>query len=465
MPPKYNAVSSPQRSRNRSDISDIRIPPKPWVVHTSTKVIPDKQYYFNPETNESTWKFPEDGIEQTLSQSRNSKRNAKRKEKRKENIELEKLQELELIHNLFLQANRNAEKRSKRRSEIVRSEEIPKSGTSGTSVINVQMLPENAIIRILQMVLQDETNTSQFNLANTGSIRLINLMIIADPSKVKIVDFIETRTWIQLLISLGVFDNRETKWCDSIKEYINLYYQERRYTRRAHDLIDILKYDESMFMRDYAQKLLDNLRTSSSDPDECRFLRGEMNDIPVFTDNEVLSNFVRNHLDFKTGRTDFGMRRLSNIKYWDVRKITDMQYLFSSVTTNSPKLIDLTYWDTSNVKNMSRLFEGGKFVVSGITNWNTCKVTDMSYMFKDNNAFNIPLLWNTSNVTNMEEMFRGATNFNQPLFWDTSKVTNMRRMFFDATSFTFHQLVSRWDTSKTTEESRKYMFEETWKYY
>lgn len=371
---------------------------------------------------------------------------------------MQKLKDLELVHNLFLQANRRAETQANRRTQ-----EIPKTEMVEPSRINFQLLPENAIIRIIQMVLQDETSSSSSNFANS-SIRMINIMIMTDPSKVKIVDFIDTRMWIQLLISLGVFDNRDTKWCDTIKEYINIYINENRYTSRVHDLIDILKNDVSRFMRDYAQKLLDKLITHSSDPEERRFLRGDMTDIFVFTNNEALSNFVQDHQDFRSHNLDVEMRRLSNIKYWDVRKITDMRYLFSFHTSNSPKRIDLTYWDTSNVKNMSRLFEGGKFIVSGITNWNTCKVTDMSYMFKDNKSFNIPLLWNTGNVTNMEEMFRGATHFNQPLFWDTSKVTNMRHMFFDATSFTFHQSVNRWDKSKTTEESRKYMFEETWEY-
>jgi hypothetical protein len=452
MPPKSNVGSSPQHLRNSTDISDIRIPPKPWIIHISTKVDPGKQYYFNVRTKESKWEFPQDDIEllQKPSQSRNAKR--------KGNIELQKLKDLELVHNLFLQANRRAETQANRRTQ-----EIPKTEMVEPSRINFQLLPENAIIRIIQMVLQDETSSSSSNLANS-SIRMINIMIMTDPSKVKIVDFIDTRMWIQLLISLGVFDNRDTKWCDTIKEYINIYINENRYTSRVHDLIDILKNDVSRFMRDYAQKLLDKLITHSSDPEERRFLRGDMTDIFVFTNNEALSNFVQDHQDFRSHNLDVEMRRLSNIKYWDVRKITDMRYLFSFHTSNSPKRIDLTYWDTSNVKNMSRLFEGGKFIVSGITNWNTCKVTDMSYMFKDNKSFNIPLLWNTGNVTNMEEMFRGATHFNQPLFWDTSKVTNMRRMFFDATSFTFHQSVNRWDKSKTTEESRKYMFEETWEY-
>jgi hypothetical protein len=455
-------VGSPRHLRNPTYIPDTRIPPEPWVVHISKQVYPGRQYYFNVRTNESKWEFPEDDyIELSQvprpSQSRNAKRNAKRNEKRKEKKELEKMQELELVHNLFLQANRQSNTQGNRRSEIV---ETPKTEIAFTG-INFQLLPDNAIIRILQMVLQDETDTSQFNLANTGSIRMINFMIMADPSKLKIVDFIDTRVWIQLLISLGVFDNRDTKWCDTIKEYINLYINERRYTSRAHDLIDILKNDVSIFMRDYARELLDKLRTYSSDPEEDRFLLGEMPDILVFTDNEALSRFVKTHHDFKNHKSDIAMTRLSNIKYWDVRKITDMSYLFSFLTSNLPKSIDLTYWDTSNVKNMHRLFEGGKFVVSGITNWNTSKVTDMSYMFKDNNAFNIPLLWNTSNVTNMKEMFRGATNFNQPLFWDTSKVTDMSRMFFDAKSFTFHQSVGGWDKSKTTGKSIIEMFGET----
>lgn len=467
MPPKYNFVGSPRHLRNPTYISDIRIPPEPWVVHISKEVDPGRQYYFNVKTNESKWEFPQDDyIELSQAPLPSQSRNAKRNEKRKEKREFEKIQELELVHNLFLQANRKANRRAK----ILGSKETPETEIVETpkteiafSGINFQLLPANAIIRILQMVLQDETDTSQFNLTNKGSIRIINFMIMTDPSKVKIVDFIDTRIWIQLLIRLGIFDNRDTKWCDTIKEYINLYINERRYTSRVHDLIDILKNDVSSFMRDYSRALLDKLRTYSSDPEEHRFLRGEMTDVLVFTDNEVLSEFVQNHQDLKSGKLDVDMTRLSNIKYWDVRKVRDMSYLFSFHTSNSAKSIDLTYWDTSTVKNMHRLFEGGKFVVSGITNWNTSKVTDMSYMFKDNNAFNIPLLWNTSNVTNMKEMFRGATNFNQPLFWDTSKVTDMSRMFFDAKSFTFNESVGTWDKSKTTMKSRIEMFGETWK--
>ena len=77
------------------------------------------------------------------------------------------------------------------------------------------LFPENAILIILTDLLnsQDETNTLQYNIANLGSIRMLNLTLKASPMKVRIVDFMDTRLWLRLLIRIGIFDNQPHVRC------------------------------------------------------------------------------------------------------------------------------------------------------------------------------------------------------------------------------------------------------------
>ena len=90
-----------------------------------------------------------------------------------------------------------------------------------------------------------------------------------------------------------------------------------------------------------------------------------------------------------------------------------------------------------------------------IGDWDVSNVTDMSYVFcsisslsKCNTAranFNEDLSgWNTSSVTSLEGTFGGATSFNSDISqWDTSSVTSLYSTFRSATSF--NRDISNWD--------------------
>ena len=78
------------------------------------------------------------------------------------------------------------------------------------------------------------------HIANTGSVRMINLAIQRNLIRIKILDFIDTQLWVRLLISMGIFgNNARSEWCDTIKEYMSQCVREGLYTSRVHDLIDI----------------------------------------------------------------------------------------------------------------------------------------------------------------------------------------------------------------------------------
>jgi hypothetical protein len=289
----------------------------------------------------------------------------------------------------------------------------------------LELLPNHIIIKIITDLLNTQDETIQSNIANIGSIRIVNSLIESDHNKVRIVDFMDTCLWLRLLISIGIFDNQpHIKWCDKIKEYLSRIVRERRYTSRVHDLIDISKYESSQHIRDYARCLLYHLITEDSDEIERQFLLGEMSDIPSLN-NTTIVEFVKNKEQFK------------NIKYWDVRNVTVMSHLFhfnKNVNTMLNDLV-LTYWDTRNVTTMNYLMSNISITIHGITNWNTCRVKDMSYCFANTESFNVPLEWNTSSVKKMSGMFYKAESFNQPLDWDTSNVISMFSMFENAKSF------------------------------
>jgi hypothetical protein len=298
-------------------------------------------------------------------------------------------------------------------------------------------LPNDVMIKILESVLE----TSRSNIANTGSIQLINLTIEIDPVKVRIVDFIDTALWIRLLINIGIIDdNPSSKLCDTIKTYIRLYIREGRYTSRAHDLLEIVRTPtESDSVKGWARYLLNNLITNESTRMDIEFLNGNMTNIPILTDDTIADLLQRLIAD----------NGFNRIKYWDVRNVTMMRNLFTSIHTYTG-VIDLTFWDTRKVTDMSRLFWHKRFTIRGITNWNTCNVINMGELFTGSHI-HAPLEWNTSNVTNMEEMFSKTNYFNELLLWDTRKVTNMRGMFEEAKRFN-QPLI--WNTSKVTNMDR-----------
>ena len=291
------------------------------------------------------------------------------------------------------------------------------------------VLPDDVMIKILKLVL-DGSETSS-NIANVGSIRILNFAISIDPARVRIVDLIDTRLLILLLMNIGLIDdNPNSELHIIIKEYIRTYVIEGRYNSRAHDLLDIVKSPiESDLIKEWATYLLENLITDDSTRMDIDFLTGNMKVITI-TDDRI----------YDLQRILSGFIGFNDMKYFDVRRVTIMQDVFSF--TNYTGIVDLTFWDTRKVTNMTRLFAGKNFTIRGITNWNTCNVTNMEELFAGT-SFNEPLNWNTSKVINMRGMFQDTRLFNQPLEWDTSKLIDIRGMFEKAHSFD-QPLV--WDT-------------------
>ena len=192
------------------------------------------------------------------------------------------------------------------------------------------------------------------------------------------------------------------------------------------------------------------------------------------------------------------------IEDWDVSKVTDMSYAFSTeiilnanlgvtisdIQSSYKTVLDLSKWDVSNVKSMKHMFsacilnlilnwrdkvkqvedmsymffnhliycyEEGKYAAnlnnSGIQYWDVSNVTNMSHMFCYKRFFidspiisNISLKnWNVGNVTNMSYMFSG-TGYNEELNrWNVSNVRNMSGMFRDCHSF--NQPLDEWNVS------------------
>ena len=112
-------------------------------------------------------------------------------------------------------------------------------------------------------------------------------------------------------------------------------------------------------------------------------------------------------------------------------------------------------WDVTRVTNMSFLFSSMKKFNAPIDQWNTSKVTDMGGMFNNASSFNQPIKMDTLQVMDMSFMFAGASSFNQPITMDTSKVTDMQYMFFDASSF--NQPITM-DMSKVTDMNSNYIY-------
>ena len=62
----------------------------------------------------------------------------------------------------------------------------------------------------------------------------------------------------------------------------------------------------------------------------------------------------------------------------DVRRITDMSYLFYGLTSYFNG--DISRWDVSNVEDMAYMFKGSDFN-GDISQWDVSNVTDMTRMF------------------------------------------------------------------------------------
>ena len=138
-----------------------------------------------------------------------------------------------------------------------------------------------------------------------------------------------------------------------------------------------------------------------------------------------------------------------DISAWDVRKVTNMSYMFYKTDDFNQ---DISDWDTRAVTNMQGMFHSAvDFNNGGVAlDWSdTSKVTTMNQMFKDADTFNQDVSgWNTGAVTTMSQMFAGAADFNQDVSaWDVRKVTNMSYMFLGDTLSTanYDALLIAWD--------------------
>jgi surface protein len=259
----------------------------------------------------------------------------------------------------------------------------------------------------------------------------------------------DTLSWLYIINSMGF--NRETHTFDSSKRFLEwdietINYQKNiignlLYTSRVHDLLDLWRQGNQL-----AGILLKRLADQATDEYEYNFLLGKEKYVS-FTD-ESLREYIKR----------WNPRHVQNnneIKYWDVRMVTNMTSLFSYLVTN---LLDLKYWDVSNVINMNSMFKNVKFNFTGIKNWNTKNVKDMGHMFEGLTTFNEDIgSWNTSNVTDMSGMFIYALSFNKNIgSWNTTNVTDMSYMFQGATSF--NQDIGKWKTGNVWNMS--HMFEE-----
>lgn len=184
----------------------------------------------------------------------------------------------------------------------------------------------------------------------------------------------------------------------------------------------------------------------------------------------------------------------------DVSKMTNMNYMFASLVSNSDNtttstnakittLSGLGSWDTSNVTNMSFMFQKQPLLksVAGVGNWDTANVTNMSHMFYDDQSLSSiePLNgWDVSRVIDFQYAFayldkvtsiaglenwqpKSATDFSfmfaeDPLLanlstlnWNTSSGEFFGSMFADDAALTRLDL-SSWNVSQGTDFSNMF---------
>jgi surface protein len=134
-------------------------------------------------------------------------------------------------------------------------------------------------------------------------------------------------------------------------------------------------------------------------------------------------------------RGNFSVDHLSDLSFWDTRRVTNMHNMFQSFRGD----VKVGTWDTSRVTNMSGMFYQATKFNGDIGSWNTSQVTDMSRMFYGAVRFTgrgDMGEWDTSNVKSMRGMFQGAERFTGSIGrWNTSKVTDMEEMFQGASVF------------------------------
>ena len=131
----------------------------------------------------------------------------------------------------------------------------------------------------------------------------------------------------------------------------------------------------------------------------------------------------------------------------EIKEIIDI-YIEDELIFSSPRLFfqnakicDITgkvilIGDASGMFNSASRFHGD------LKYWDVSKVTNMQFMFKDAKLFDSDLSrWNTESVTNMKGMFKNASNFRSNLEkWNTRKVRDARDIFSGASMFSIHNI-------------------------
>jgi len=348
----------------------------------------------------------------------------------------------------------------------------------------LRTLPHPLILQIMESMFAQnlEDGSIAINaIINSGYFKLINAML---KNNINMICFMRTRLWLRMVLTMGynlddgTFTNEKSlPWDSEIIESQKTAINECQYTSRVHDLLDMFQGNPTKpqrilnFLRitksrtgaeiglsRMADLLLWKMYENETDSYGKKFLRGLKRVLPE-TNETIKTSIVKfmKAINYDSEEeSDFirllkgGPPKSVNIKYFDVRKVTNMTHLFDCVKRiNSTffQTIDLKYWDTSNVVNMSWMFSEFYGELLNIKFWNTCRVKDMSYMFNlfeswnpSNNLSN----WCTSSVEDMSGMFSHSIYFNQDISkWDTSKVKFMSSMFDGARHF--NNDISNWN--------------------
>ena len=120
--------------------------------------------------------------------------------------------------------------------------------------------------------------------------------------------------------------------------------------------------------------------------------------------------------------------KYGHISYWDVSRITFMDYLFYNKKEFNE---DISRWEVSNVKDMGYMFYNCKNFNKNISNWDIRKVNNMFSMFRECSNFNQDISnWDMSKVRITNSMFRGCISFNKNLTrWKLESILDKINMF------------------------------------
>lgn len=149
-------------------------------------------------------------------------------------------------------------------------------------------------------------------------------------------------------------------------------------------------------------------------------------------------------------RESFALAIYGHISFWNVSKVTNMDYLFRYHNHFNS---DLSDWDVSNVVSMEGIFYGASAFNKPLQTWDVSNVQNMKMAFIYAASFNQAIgTWNVNNVRIMNEMFSNATSFNQPLnLRDTKSAISMHWMFHNAKIF--NQPLNSWNVSNVSNMS------------